>query len=69
MTKIKIGLIGEHDTDCDAVSEIIYRSKLGGNTTIEPWGAKGSGNLRKELAMRIIALLNKGCNAFIAVIA
>ena len=67
MTKIKIGLIGEHDTDCDAVSEIIYRSKLGGNTTIEPWGAKGSGNLRKELAMRIIALLNKGCNAFIIV--
>lgn len=67
MTKIKIGLIGEHDTDCRAVSEIIYRSKLGNNTTIRPWGAKESGNLRKELVMRITALLDEGCNAFIIV--
>jgi len=67
MTKIKIGLIGEHDTDCEAVSEIIYRSKLGYNTKIKPWGAKGSGNLKKELVRRIITLSSEGCNVFIIV--
>lgn len=68
MTKLKIGLIVEDDTDYEAVREIVHRV-LGGNTGLKKWSPSSGGcsMLRRKLPATINTLLNKGCNAFIIV--
>jgi len=68
MTKFKIGLIVEDDTDYEAVREIVHRV-LGGNTGLKKWSPSSGGcsMLRRKLPATINTLLNKGCNAFIIV--
>jgi hypothetical protein len=67
MINLKIGLIAEDATDCDAVQQIIRRVLNDSSIRIIPWAAKGCGNLRKELSKRIKAMSNEGCNTCIVV--
>ena len=62
-----IGIIAEDDTDCEAVRQIVYRSKLGNKTEIKKWASKGCHHLRRKLSAQMMVLSNKGCNAFIIV--
>jgi hypothetical protein len=68
MTKLKIGLIVEDDTDYEAVREIVHRV-LGEDTTLKKWSPSSGGcsMLRKKLPATINTLLRKGCNSFIII--
>ncbi|MFM8296550.1 MAG: DUF4276 family protein [Microcystaceae cyanobacterium] len=66
MSNLRIALIAEDNTDCEAVRKIVHRV-LGEKTQIKKWGAGGSGKLKKDLSKQIATLYQAGCNAFIIV--
>ncbi|MEB3309701.1 MAG: DUF4276 family protein [Snowella sp.] len=68
MTKLKVGLIVEDDTDYEAVREIIHRV-LGEDIGLKKWSPSNGGcsTLRKKLTATINTLLDKGCNVFIII--
>ncbi|TYQ31113.1 DUF4276 family protein [Pseudanabaena sp. UWO310] len=67
MSNLKIGLIAEDVTDCDAVREIIRRVLNDSSIRIIHWAAKGCGNLRKDLSKTIKAISKEDCNAYVIV--
>lgn len=67
MVNLKIGLIAEDITDCDAVEQIIRRVLNDPSVRIIHWAARGCGNLRKELSKTIKAMSKKDCNTYVIV--
>lgn len=69
MSNLKIAIIAEDDTDCDAILTIVRRVFLGENKNISPekWASKGCGNLKKKLPAHLNSLSRKGCTVFIIV--
>ena len=66
MSKIKIALIAEDDTDCDAIRKIVHRV-LGEDVTTKKWASKGCSALKKKLTAKLKVLSNEGCSIFIIV--
>lgn len=66
MSNIKIALIAEDDTDCDAIRKIVHRV-LGEDVTTKKWASKGCNTLKKKLTSKIKLLSNEGCSIFIIV--
>ena len=66
MSKLRIALIAEDDTDCAAVREIIHRV-LGRETATEKWASKGCSILERKLSAKLKLFARNGCNAFIIV--
>jgi len=66
MSNLRIALIAEDNTDCEAVREIVHRV-LGEKTQTKKWASNGCHHLRRKLSAKMMALSNEGCNAFIIV--
>jgi len=66
MSNIKIALIAEDDTDCDAIRKIVHRV-LGEDVTTKKWASKGCSALKKKLTAKLKLLSNEGCSIFIIV--
>ena len=66
MSNIKIALIAEDDTDCNAIRKIVHRV-LGEDVTTKKWASKGCSTLKKKLTAKIKLLSNEGCSIFIIV--
>ena len=66
MSNIKIALIAEDDTDCDAIRRIVHRV-LGEDVTTKKWASKGCSSLTKKLTAKLKLLSTEGCNIFIIV--
>ena len=66
MSNIKIALIAEDDTDCDAIRKIVHRV-LGEDVTTKKWVSKGCSALKKKLTAKLKVLSNEGCSIFIIV--
>jgi hypothetical protein len=66
MSNIKIALIAEDDTDCDAIRIIVHRV-LGVDVTTKKWASKGCSTLKKKLTSKLEVLSNEGCSIFIIV--
>ena len=66
MSNIKIALIAEDDTDCDAIRKIVHRV-LGEDVTTKKWASKGCSALKKKLTAKLKVLSNEGCSIFIIV--
>lgn len=66
MSNLRIALIAEDNTDCEAVREIVHRV-LGEKTQTKKWASNGCNHLRRKLSAKMMALSNEGCNAFIIV--
>jgi Domain of unknown function (DUF4276) len=66
MSKLRIALIAEDDTDCDAVRTIVQRV-LGSEIATKKWASKGCGVLERKLSAKLKVLSNEGCNVFIIV--
>ena len=66
MINLRIALIAEDNTDCEAVREIVHRV-LGEKTQTKKWASNGCHHLRRKLSAKMMALSNEGCNAFIIV--
>ena len=66
MSNLRIALIAEDNTDCEAVREIVHRV-LGEKTQTKKWPSKGCHHLRRKLSAKMMILSNEGCNAFIIV--
>jgi len=68
MSNLKIAIIAEDDTDCDAIRTIVHRvlnEKIGKNIGTKKWASKGCGILRRKLPAKIKVLSQEGCNAFV----
>ena len=66
MSNIKIALIAEDNTDCEAIRKIVHRV-LSPNVTTQKWASKGCSKLRRKLTAQIKELSREGCNIFIVV--
>jgi hypothetical protein len=66
MSRLRIALIAEDETDCDAVRKIVQRV-LGSEIATKKWASKGCGILERKLSAKLNVLSNEGCNAFIIV--
>jgi hypothetical protein len=66
MSKLRIALIAEDETDCDAVREIVHRV-LGRKISIKTWASKGCSILERKLSAKLKLFVLDGCNAFIVV--
>jgi hypothetical protein len=66
MSKLRIALIAEDETDCAAVREIVHRV-LGREISIERWASKGCSILERKLSAKLKLFAMNGCNAFIVV--
>jgi hypothetical protein len=66
MSKLRIALIAEDGTDCNAVREIVHRV-LGREIATELWASKGCSILERKLDAKIKLFARNGCNAFIVV--
>lgn len=66
ISNLRIAIIAEDDTDCDAIRIIVHRI-LGEDISIKKWASKGSGILKRKLSAKIKVLSQEGCNAFVIV--
>jgi hypothetical protein len=66
MSNIKIALIAEDNTDCEAIRKIVHRV-LSPNVTTQKWASKGCSTLRRKLTAQMKELSRQGCNIFIVV--
>ncbi len=66
MSKLRIALIAEDQTDCEAVREIVHRV-LGREVTTKPWATKGCSILERKLPAIFNLFVRDGFNAFIIV--
>ena len=66
MSNIKIALIAEDNTDCEAIRKIVHRV-LSPNVTTQKWASKGCSSLKKKLTAKLKLLSSEGCNIFIVV--
>ena len=66
MSNLRIAIIAEDDTDCDAIRKIVHRV-LDENISTEKWASKGCSTLRRKLSAHLKALSRKGCTVFIIV--
>ncbi len=66
MSKLRIALIAEDETDCDAVREIVRRV-LGREVTTKQWAARGCSILERKLTAKLKLFAHDGVNAFIVV--
>jgi hypothetical protein len=66
MSNIKIALIAEDNTDCEAIRKIVHRV-LSPNVTTQKWASKGCSTLRRKLTAQMKELSRQGCNIFIIV--
>ncbi len=64
MSNLKIAIIAEDDTDCDAIRKIVHRV-LDENISTKKWASKGCGILKRKLPAKIKVLSQEGCNAFV----
>lgn len=63
---LKIAIIAEDSTDCEAVKEIVHRVR-DNKTTTKPWDPRGCSHLRRKLERQLNLLYQQGCNAFILI--
>jgi Domain of unknown function (DUF4276) len=63
MNKLRIAVIAEDDTDCDAIKNIIRRV-LDENVSTKKWASNGCSTLRRKLSAKLSSLSDDGCNAF-----
>jgi len=66
MSNLKIALIAEDNTDCEAIRTIVHRV-LGAEVTTKKWASKGCSSLTKKLRAKLKLLSTEGCNIFIVV--
>jgi hypothetical protein len=66
MSNLRIALIAEDNTDCEAVRIIVHRV-LGEKTQTKKWASNGCHHLRRKLSAKMMVLSNEGCNALIIV--
>ena len=66
MSNLKIALIAEDNTDCEAIRTIVHRV-LGAEVTTKKWASKGCSSLTKKLRAKLKLLSSEGCNIFIVV--
>ena len=66
MSNLKIALIAEDNTDCEAIRIIVHRV-LGAEVTTKKWASKGCSSLTKKLRAKLKLLSTEGCNIFIVV--
>ena len=66
MSNLKIALIAEDNTDCEAIRIIVHRV-LGAEVTTKKWASKGCSSLTKKLRAKLKLLSSEGCNIFIVV--
>jgi Domain of unknown function (DUF4276) len=66
MNKLRIAVIAEDDTDCDAIKNIIRRV-LDENVSTKKWASNGCSTLRRKLSAKLSSLSDDGCNAFIVI--
>jgi hypothetical protein len=66
MNKLRIALIAEDDTDCEAIKTIIRRV-LGDNISTKKWASNGCSTLRRKLSAKLSSLSDDGCNAFVII--
>jgi hypothetical protein len=64
MSNLKIAIIAEDDTDCEAIRRIVHRV-LGKDIGTKKWASKGCSILRRKLLAKIKELSREGCNAFV----
>ena len=64
MSSLRIAIIAEDDTDCDAIRKIVHRV-LDENISTKKWAFKGCGILKRKLPAKIKVLSQEGCNAFV----
>ena len=64
MSSLRIAIIAEDDTDCDAIRKIVHRV-LDENISTKKWASKGCGILKRKLPAKIKVLSQEGCNAFV----
>lgn len=67
MSKLRIALIAEDDTDCEAVLTIVRSVLNDQQISTKKWASKGCSTLRQKLSAKLSALSNDGCNAFIII--
>ncbi|PZO44127.1 MAG: hypothetical protein DCF19_02665 [Pseudanabaena frigida] len=66
MSNIKIALIAEDNTDCEAIRKIVHRV-IGANVTTQKWASNGCSSLKKKLTSKLKVLSREGCSIFIVV--
>jgi hypothetical protein len=66
MSKLRIALIAEDDTDCEAIKTIIRRI-LGDNVSTKKWASNGCSTLRRKLSAKLFSLSDDGCNVFVII--
>lgn len=66
MSRQKIAIFAEDDTDCDAIREIIHRV-LGRSVPIKKWASKGCSTLKRKLTAKLKVMSSQGCDVFIIV--
>jgi hypothetical protein len=66
MNKLRIAVIAEDDTDCDAIKNIIRRV-LDENVSTKKWASNGCSTLRRKLSAKLSSLSDDGCNAFVII--
>jgi len=66
MSNLKIALIAEDNTDCEAIRTIVHRV-LGADVTTKKWASKGCSTLKKKLTAKLKVLSSEGYSIFIIV--
>jgi Domain of unknown function (DUF4276) len=66
MNKLRIALIAEDNTDCDAIRIIVHRV-LDKNVSTTKWASNGCSKLRLKLSSKLSVLADDGCNAFVVI--
>lgn len=64
MISLRIAIIAEDDTDCEAIRTIIHRV-LGKEIATKKWASKGCSILKRKLPAKIKVLSQEGCNTFV----
>jgi len=66
MSNLKIAIIAEDGTDCEAIRRIVHRV-LGKDIGTKMWGSNGCPMLKRKLTTHLKTLSRKGCNLFIII--
>jgi hypothetical protein len=64
--RLRIAIIAEDQTDCDAVREIVHQ-ELGTRIRTKAWASKGCGKLKRKLEPILKLMYKEGFDTFIIV--
>jgi hypothetical protein len=65
MTTLRVGVLAEDSTDCDAIAILIRRIAQFRSIGIEKYGSKGCSKLKRKAESKIRDMVRQGCSAVV----